>query len=203
MRTHASQIVFGSRLRVHEGDYVKAGDKITEGSINPHDILRVVGVNGVQEYIVKEIQVVYRLQGVDIDDKHIEVIVRQMLSKIKLDEPGDSDFLPGRVISFKEFKKVNKQLLSEGKEAMEGTRALYGITKASLATDSFLISSIFPGGQQEFLTDAAVKGKEDQLLGLKENVIIGKLIPAGTGLRKYKNVAYEKKNELDMQDVFL
>lgn len=200
--THASQIVFGSRLRVHEGDYVKAGDKITEGSINPHDILRVVGVNGVQEYIVKEIQVVYRLQGVDIDDKHIEVIVRQMLSKIKLDEPGDSDFLPGRVISFKEFKKVNKQLLSEGKEAMEGTRALYGITKASLATDSFLSAASFQETTR-VLTDAAVKGKEDQLLGLKENVIIGKLIPAGTGLRKYKNVAYEKKNELDMQDVFL
>jgi len=200
--THASQIVFGSRLRVQEGDYVKAGDKITEGSINPHDILRVVGVNGVQEYIVKEIQVVYRLQGVDIDDKHIEVIVRQMLSKIKIDEVGDSDNLPGRVINFKEFKKVNKELIAEDKEPMEGTRALYGITKASLATDSFLSAASFQETTR-VLTDAAVKGKEDKLLGLKENVIIGKLIPAGTGLRKYKNVAYERKNELDMQDVFL
>jgi len=200
--SHASQIVFGSRIRVQEGDYVKAGEKITEGSINPHDILRVVGVNGVQEYIVKEIQVVYRLQGVDIDDKHIEVIVRQMLSKIKLDEPGDSDYLPGRVISYKQFKDINKQLTAESKEIMEGTRALYGITKASLATDSFLSAASFQETTR-VLTDAAVKGKEDKLLGLKENVIIGKLIPAGTGLRKYKNVAYEKKNELDMQDVFL
>lgn len=200
--TFAAQIVFGSRLRVQEGDYVKAGDKLTEGSINPHDILRVVGVNGVQAYIVKEIQVVYRLQGVDIDDKHIEVIVRQMLSKIRVDETGDSDYLPGRMINYKQFKEVNKNLLAEGKEPMEGTRALYGITKASLATDSFLSAASFQETTR-VLTDAAVKGKEDKLLGLKENVIIGKLIPAGTGLRKYKNVAYERKNEIDMQDVFL
>jgi DNA-directed RNA polymerase subunit beta' len=200
--SHASQIVFGSRLRVQEGDYVVAGEKITEGSINPHDILRVVGVNGVQEYIVKEIQIVYRLQGVDIDDKHIEVIVRQMLSKIKVDEPGDSDYLPGRMINYKDYKKVNKELLAEGKDAMQGTRALYGITKASLATDSFLSAASFQETTR-VLTDAAVKGKEDKLLGLKENVIIGKLIPAGTGLRKYKNVAYERKTEVDMQDVFL
>jgi DNA-directed RNA polymerase subunit beta' len=200
--SHAAQIVFGSRLRVSEGDYVKAGEKLTEGSINPHDILRVVGVNGVQEYIVKEIQIVYRLQGVDIDDKHIEVIVRQMLSKIKVDEPGGSDYLPGRMINYKEYKRVNKELLEAGEESMEGTRALYGITKASLATDSFLSAASFQETTR-VLTDAAVKGKEDQLLGLKENVIIGKLIPAGTGLRKYKNIAYERKNEVDMDDVFL
>lgn len=200
--THISQIVFGSRLRVQEGDYVEAGDKITEGSINPHDILRVNGVNRVQEYIVKEIQIVYRLQGVDIDDKHIEVIARQMLSKIRVDEPGDSDYLPGRMINFKEFKEINSKLLEEGKTPMEGTRALYGITKASLATDSFLSAASFQETTR-VLTDAAVKGKEDMLLGLKENVIIGKLIPAGTGLRKYKNVAYEKKSDHDLQDVFM
>ncbi|MBN2794990.1 MAG: DNA-directed RNA polymerase subunit beta' [Clostridia bacterium] len=200
--SHSSQIVYGSRLRVQDGDYVQAGDKITEGSINPHDILRVVGVTGVQEYIVKEIQIVYRLQGVDIDDKHIEVIVRQMLSKIRVDDPGDSDNLPGRIINFKEFKDVNKTLIAEGLQPMDGTRALYGITKASLATDSFLSAASFQETTR-VLTDAAVKGKEDQLLGLKENVIIGKLIPAGTGLRKYKNVAYEKKTDVDMQEVFL
>ncbi len=191
----AAQIIFGSRLRVSEGDYVEAGEKITEGSINPHDILRIIGVNGVQEYIVKEIQIVYRNQGVDIDDKHIEVIVRQMLSKIAVEEQGDSDYLPGRIISYKEFKKLRQELIDAGKEPLEGTRVLYGITKASLATDSFLSAASFQETTR-VLTDAAVKGKEDMLLGLKENVIIGKLIPAGTGLRKYKNIAYDKKESL-------
>ncbi|MCP4324966.1 MAG: DNA-directed RNA polymerase subunit beta', partial [Alteromonadales bacterium] len=200
--SHAAQIVFGSRLRVQEGDYVKAGEKLTEGSINPHDILRVIGMMGVQEYIVKGIQIVYRLQGVDIADKHIEVIVKQMLSKIRIEEVGDSDYLPGRIISYKLFKKINADLIAEGKEPMAGERTLYGITKASLATDSFLSAASFQETTR-VLTDAAVKGKEDRLLGLKENVIIGKLIPAGTGLRKYKNVAVEKKNEIDMQDVFM
>ena len=200
--TFAAQIVFGSRVKVQEGDYVKAGDKLTEGAVNPHDILRVIGMNGVQEYIVKEIQIVYRLQGVDIADKHIEVIVKQMLSKVKIEEPGGSEYLPGRILSFKKFKKLNDKLEAEGKEIMTGSRTLYGITKASLATDSFLSAASFQETTR-VLTDAAVKGKEDFLLGLKENVIIGKLIPAGTGLRMYKNIAIEKKVEIDIQDVFM
>ncbi len=186
-------VVFGSRLRVTDGQEVKAGDRLTEGSINPHDILRIVGVNGVQEYIVKEIQIVYRMQGVDINDKHIEVIVRQMLSKISISEPGDTEYLPGKILSYKEFKKINNQLDIEGKKQMEGRRILYGITKASLATDSFLSAASFQETTR-VLTDAAIKGKEDLLLGLKENVIIGKLIPAGTGLKKYKDIAYEKSS---------
>jgi len=194
--THAAQVVFGSRLRVQEGDYVKAGELITDGSVNPHDILRVVGVRGVQEYIVKEVQRVYRMQGVDINDKHVEIIIRQMLSKIKIDEPGDTEFLPGGVISYKEFVEANRKVEAEGGELATGSRSLLGITKASLATESFLSAASFQETTR-VLTEAAINGKEDKLLGLKENVIIGKLIPAGTGMRKYKNIAIQSKAVFD------
>jgi len=194
--THAAQIVFGSRLRVKDGDMVQAGELITDGSVNPHDILRVVGVRGVQEYIVKEVQRVYRMQGVDINDKHVEIIIRQMLSKIKVDEPGDTKFLPGGVVSYKEFVGQNKIAEEAGGEIATGSRSLLGITKASLATESFLSAASFQETTR-VLTEAAINGKEDKLLGLKENVIIGKLIPAGTGMRKYKNIAIQSKAVFD------
>jgi len=190
--TTLSQIVFGAKLKVKEGDSVKAGDLITEGSINPHDILRVVGVRGVQEYITKEVQRVYRLQGVDINDKHIEIIIRQMLSKIKVDESGDTSFLPGSVISYKAFLEENNAAIESGNEPATGSMSLLGITKASLATESFLSAASFQETTR-VLTDAAINGKEDKLIGLKENVIIGKLIPAGTGMKKYKNIAIQNK----------
>jgi DNA-directed RNA polymerase subunit beta' len=190
--TTVSQIVFGSKLKVKEGDSVKAGDLITEGSINPHDILRVVGVRGVQEYITKEVQRVYRLQGVDINDKHIEIIIRQMLSKIKVEEAGDTSFLPGSVISYKAFLEENDEVVKNDKEPATGSMSLLGITKASLATESFLSAASFQETTR-VLTDAAINGKEDKLIGLKENVIIGKLIPAGTGMKKYKNIAIQNK----------
>ncbi len=191
-KTYTSPVVFGSRLRVEEGDIVKAGDLITDGSVNPHDILRVVGVRGVQEYIVKEVQRVYRMQGVDINDKHIEIIIRQMLSKIKIEEAGDTNFLPGGVVSYKEFVEANKQIEANGGQVATGSRSLLGITKASLATESFLSAASFQETTR-VLTEAAINGKEDRLMGLKENVIIGKLIPAGTGMRKYKNIAIQSK----------
>lgn len=194
--THAAQVIFGSRLRVQEGDMVQAGELITDGSVNPHDILRVVGVRGVQEYIVKEVQRVYRMQGVDINDKHVEIIIRQMLSKIKVDEPGDTEFLPGGVVSYKEFVGQNKIAEEAGGEIATGSRSLLGITKASLATESFLSAASFQETTR-VLTEAAINGKEDRLLGLKENVIIGKLIPAGTGMRKYKNIAIQSKAVFD------
>jgi DNA-directed RNA polymerase subunit beta' len=194
--THAAQVIFGSRLRVQEGDMVKAGELITDGSVNPHDILRVVGVRGVQEYIVKEVQRVYRMQGVDINDKHVEIIIRQMLGKIKVEEPGDTKFLPGGVISYKEFVEQNRIVEAEGGELATGSRSLLGITKASLATESFLSAASFQETTR-VLTEAAINGKEDKLLGLKENVIIGKLIPAGTGMRKYKNIAIQSKAVFD------
>ncbi|MBN2899483.1 MAG: DNA-directed RNA polymerase subunit beta' [Clostridia bacterium] len=193
---HAAQVVYGSRLRVQDGDMVKAGELITDGSVNPHDILRVVGVRGVQEYIVKEVQRVYRMQGVDINDKHVEIIIRQMLSKIKVDEAGDTHFLPGGVVSYKEFVDANKVVEAEGGELATGSRSLLGITKASLATESFLSAASFQETTR-VLTEAAINGKEDKLLGLKENVIIGKLIPAGTGMRKYKNIAIQSKAVFD------
>ena len=185
-----SQIVFGSRLKVKEGDRVQAGDLITEGSINPHDLLRVVGVRGVQEYITKEVQRVYRLQGVDINDKHIEIIVKQMLSKVKIEDPGDSLLLPGGVCSYREFTDENERLLAEGHSPATGSRTLLGITKASLATESFLSAASFQETTR-VLTEAAINGKEDRLIGLKENVIIGKLIPAGTGMKKYREIAIQ------------
>lgn len=191
-----AQVVFGSRLRVKDGETVHAGDLITEGSINPHDLLRVVGITGVQEYITKEVQRVYRLQGVDINDKHIEIIVKQMLSKIKVDEPGDTALLPGGVIGYKEFLEENRRIREENGTEAEGSRTLLGITKASLATESFLSAASFQETTR-VLTEAAINGKEDRLIGLKENVIIGKLIPAGTGMRKYKEIAIQPTEEID------
>jgi DNA-directed RNA polymerase subunit beta' len=185
-----SQIVFGSRIKVKEGDRVVAGDLITEGSINPHDLLRVVGVRGVQEYITKEVQRVYRLQGVDINDKHIEIIVKQMLSKVKIDDPGDSLLLPGGVSSYRDYLDENEKIQAAGGTPATGSRTLLGITKASLATESFLSAASFQETTR-VLTEAAINGKEDRLIGLKENVIIGKLIPAGTGMKKYREIAIQ------------
>ncbi|MBC8591594.1 DNA-directed RNA polymerase subunit beta' [Wansuia hejianensis] len=180
-------IVYGARLKVRPGDIIEAGDEITDGSVNPHDILKIKGVQGVQNYLVKEVQRVYRLQGVDISDKHIEIIVKQMLSKVKIEEAGDTDMLPGSLVGIHEFEEINESVISEGKTPAVGRRTLLGITKASLATDSFLSAASFQETTR-VLTEAAIKGKEDNLLGLKENVIIGKLIPAGTGMKRYKNV---------------
>ena len=196
---HTSLVVFGARLKVKDGDRVTQGQSITEGSINPHDLLRVVGVNGVREYIIKEVQKVYRLQGVDINDKHIEIIVKQMLSKIKIDESGDSLLLPGSVISLKEFNRINEAIEAENGEPAVGTRSLLGITKASLATESFLSAASFQETTR-VLTEAAINGKEDRLLGLKENVIIGKLIPAGTGMRYYKDMTVKTADDLNFAD---
>ena len=180
-------IVYGSRLKVRDGDVVEAGDELTNGSVNPHDMLSIKGVSGVQNYLIKEVQRVYRLQGVDINDKHIEIIVRQMLARVKVEEAGDTDMLPGSLVNLHEFENINAKIESDGGTPAVGRRTLLGITKASLATDSFLSAASFQETTR-VLTDAAIKGKEDFLLGLKENVIIGKLIPAGTGMRRYRNV---------------
>ena len=188
------QIPYGSRVRVKQGQLVEAGDPLTQGSINPHDIVRVKGIGGVQEYIVKEVQRVYRLQGVDINDKHIEVIVRQMLSKVKVEDPGDTDLLPGGYEDVLTFQECNEEAESQGLRPAVAKRVLLGITKASLATDSFLSAASFQETTR-VLTEAAIKGKEDHLIGLKENVILGKLIPAGTGMKKYRNIAVEKVEE--------
>lgn len=187
-------IPYGSRLKVRAGDVIEAGDEITEGSVNPHDILKIKGVSGVQSYLVKEVQRVYRLQGVDINDKHIEVIVRQMLSKVKIEDAGDTDLLPGSLVNLFEFEDKNKIAEEKGEKPAVGRRVLLGITKASLATESFLSAASFQETTR-VLTDAAIKGKEDHLIGLKENVIIGKLIPAGTGMRKYKNIAVKTEED--------
>jgi DNA-directed RNA polymerase subunit beta' len=180
-------IVYGSRLIVRPGDTVEAGDELTDGSVNPHDILKIKGVQGVQNYLVKEVQRVYRLQGVDINDKHIEVIVKQMLSKAKVEEAGDTHMLPGSLVNFYDFEENNKKAIDGGLEPAIGRKTLLGITKASLATDSFLSAASFQETTR-VLTQAAIEGKEDFLIGLKENVIIGKLIPAGTGMRRYTNI---------------
>jgi DNA-directed RNA polymerase subunit beta' len=185
--TATYSIVYGSRIKVKPGDIIEAGDELTEGSVNPHDILRIKGVKGVQNYIVKEVQRVYRLQGVDINDKHIEIIVKQMLGKVKIENSGDTDMLPGSLVNVLEFEDTNKRVTEEGGTPAVGRMTLLGITKASLATDSFLSAASFQETTR-VLTEAAIKGKEDFLLGLKENVIIGKLIPAGTGMKRYKNV---------------
>ena len=184
-------IPYGSRIKVKQGQMVEAGDPLTQGSINPHDIVRVQGIGGVQEYIVKEVQRVYRMQGVDVNDKHIEVIVRQMLSKVKVEDPGDTDLLPGGYEDVLTFNKCNEEAISNGLRPAVAKRTLLGITKASLATESFLSAASFQETTR-VLTEAAIKGKEDHLIGLKENVIIGKLIPAGTGMKRYKNIAVEK-----------
>ena len=187
-------IAYNSRLRVKQGQMVKAGDPLTQGSINPHDIVRVKGIGGVQEYIVKEVQRVYRLQGVDVNDKHIEVIVRQMLSKVKVEDPGDTDLLPGGYEDVLTFDKCNEEAIANGLRPATAKRVLLGITKASRATESFLSAASFQETTR-VLTEAAIKGKEDHLIGLKENVILGKLIPAGTGMKKYRNIAVEKIEE--------
>ena len=179
-------IPFGAKLCVAEGDHIEVGDPITEGSINPNEILAIKGPEGVHEYLVQEIQKVYRNQGVDINDKHIEVIARQMLKKVRVEDNGDSNLLPGSLVDINELEEINKELESEGKRPAEGKRILLGITKAALATDSFLSAASFQE-TTKVLTEAAIKGKTDELIGLKENVIIGKLIPAGTGMARYQN----------------
>ena len=180
-------IPYGSRIKVYDGDLIEAGDEITEGSVNPHDSLKIKGLRGVQDYMIQEVQRVYRLQGVEISDKHIEVIVRQMLKRVKIEENGDTEFLPGSLVDWLTFENTNAALEAEGKEPAKGTRVLLGITKASLATDSFLSAASFQETTR-VLTEAAIKGKIDPLIGLKENVIIGKLIPAGTGMTRYRNI---------------
>ena len=166
---------------------LEAGDELTEGSVNPHDILRIKGVRAVQDYMIREVQRVYRLQGVEISDKHIEVIVRQMLKKIRIEDKGDTEFLPGTLVDFLEYEDVNEQMEKEGKRPADGKQVMLGITKASLATNSFLSAASFQE-TTKVLTEAAIKGKVDPLIGLKENVIIGKLIPAGTGMKRYSEV---------------
>ena len=180
-------IPYGSRIKVLDGAVLEAGDELTEGSINPHDLLKIKGLRAVQDYMLREVQRVYRLQGVEINDKHIEVIVRQMLKKIKVETCGDSEFLPGTSVDVLDFNEVNEMLEEEGKELATGEQIMLGITKASLATNSFLSAASFQETTR-VLTDAAIKGKIDPLIGLKENVLIGKLIPAGTGMKRYNNV---------------
>ena len=179
-------IPYGSRIKVQDGVYLDAGDELTEGSVNPHDILRIKGVNAVQDYMLREVQRVYRLQGVDIADKHIEVLVRQMLKKVRIENNGDTEFLPGTLVDVLDFEEMNEKLTAEGKEPAEGKRIILGITKAALATESFLSAASFQE-TTKVLTEAAIKGKVDNLIGLKENVIIGKLIPVGTGMKRYRN----------------
>ena len=189
-------IPYGARIKVKDGEKIKAGDMLTEGSINPHDILAIKGPTGVQEYITKEVQKVYRNQGVDIDDRHIEIIIKQMLSKVKIDTSGDTNFLEGSLVPFREVEAVNRQMLDEGKMPATFDNVLLGITKASLATESFLSAASFQETTR-VLTDASIKGKVDGLIGLKENVILGKLIPAGTGMKVYKSIEidYETMEE--------
>ena len=179
-------IPYGSRIKVLDGATLEAGDELTEGSVNPHDLLKIKGIRAVQDYMLREVQRVYRLQGVDISDKHIEVIVRQMLKKVRIENSGDTDFLPGTLVDVLDYEDMNEELFKEGKEPAEGKQILLGITKAALATDSFLSAASFQE-TTKVLTEAAIKGKVDSLIGLKENVIIGKLIPAGTGMRRYRD----------------
>ena len=180
-------IPFGSKLKVKDGDIVEAGDPLIEGSINPSDILAIKGAEGVYEYLTTEVQKVYRNQGVDINDKHIEVIGRQMLKKVRVDDNGDTNMFPGTLVDMYEFEEKNAEMIEKGLRPAKGKRVLLGITKASLATDSFLSAASFQETTR-VLTEAAIKGKEDHLIGLKENVIIGKLIPAGTGMKRYQDI---------------
>ena len=198
-------IPYGSRIKIQDGAELEAGDELTEGSVNPHDILKIKGLRAVQDYMIQEVQRVYRLQGVEINDKHIEVIVRQMLKKVRVEESGDSDFLPGTMVDALEFEDKNIELEAEGKEPATGEQIMLGITKASLATNSFLSAASFQE-TTKVLTEAAIKGKIDPLVGLKENVIIGKHIPAGTGMRKYRDVKLdtelEKEEFPEEDDIF-
>ncbi len=186
--TRSYQIPYGSRIKVYDADIVEAGDELTEGSVNPHDILKIKGIRGVQAYLLQEVQRVYRMQGVDINDKHIEVIVRQMMRKVKIEDAGDTNMLPGGLVDIFEFERENATAVEAGLASATGERTLLGITKASLATESFLSAASFQETTR-VLTEAAIKGKVDPLVGLKENVIIGKLIPAGTGMSRYKDIS--------------
>lgn len=188
-------IPYGSRIKIMDGVMLEAGDELTEGSVNPHDILKIKGVRAVQDYMIQEVQRVYRLQGVEINDKHIEVIVRQMLKKVKIEESGDSEFLPGTSVDVLDFNEINESLIAEGKEPAVGKQVMLGITKASLATNSFLSAASFQE-TTKVLTEAAINGKVDPLIGLKENVIIGKLIPAGTGMKRYRSVKLDTESEV-------
>ena len=192
-------IPYGSRIKVMDDQVLEAGDELTEGSVNPHDILKIKGVRAVQDYMLREVQRVYRLQGVDINDKHIEIIVRQMLKKIRIEDNGDSSYLPGTLVDVLDFEDTNEQLIAEGKQPAEGSQVMLGITKASLATDSFMSAASFQE-TTKVLTDAAIKSKVDPLNGLKENVIIGKLIPAGTGMKRYRSVKLD--TEMDEINFF-
>ena len=189
-------IPYGSRIKVTDGAELEAGDELTEGSINPHDILRIKGIRAVQDYMIQEVQRVYRLQGVEINDKHIEVIVRQMLKKIRIEESGDTEFLPGTNVDRLEFEDVNEVLEAEGKEPAIGEPIIMGITKASLATNSFLSAASFQE-TTKVLNEAAINGKTDKLEGMKENVICGHLIPAGTGQREFEKIIVGSKEEYD------
>ncbi|WP_026891910.1 DNA-directed RNA polymerase subunit beta' [Lacrimispora aerotolerans] len=195
-------IPYGSRIKVADGQVLEAGDELTEGSVNPHDILKIKGVRAVQDYMIQEVQRVYRLQGVEINDKHVEMIVRQMLKKIKIEESGDSDVLPGTSMDVLDYNDLNDALLAEGKEPADGKQVMLGITKASLATDSFLSAASFQE-TTKVLTEAAINGKVDHLIGLKENVIIGKPIPAGTGMKRYRTINLSTDAELEEDDEIL
>ena len=179
-------IPYGSRIKILDGVALEAGDELTEGSVNPHDLLKIKGIRAVQDYMLREVQRVYRLQGVDIADKHIEVIVRQMLKKVRIESSGDTEYLPGTLVDVLEYEDLNEALVKEGKEPADGKQIMLGITKAALATNSFLSAASFQE-TTKVLTEAAIKGKIDPLVGLKENVIIGKLIPAGTGMKRYRS----------------
>ena len=196
-------IPYGSRIKIVDGQMLEAGDELTEGSVNPHDLLKIKGIRAVQDYMLREVQRVYRLQGVDIADKHIEVIVRQMLKKIRIENNGDTDFLPGTLVDILEYEDMNAELVAQGKEPAEGKQVLLGITKAALATNSFLSAASFQE-TTKVLTEAAIKGKIDPLVGLKENVIIGKLIPAGTGMKRYRNTFLDTDavREIPVEDEF-
>lgn len=192
-------IPYGSRIKVMEGQVLEAGDELTEGSVNPHDILKIKGVRAVQDYMIQEVQRVYRLQGVEINDKHIEMIVHQMLKKIRIEESGDSNVLPGVSMDVLDFNEMNEELIAQGKQPAEGKQVMLGITKASLATDSFLSAASFQE-TTKVLTEAAINGKVDHLIGIKENVIIGKPIPAGTGMKRYRNVKLDTDARLLTED---
>ena len=189
-------IPYGSRIKIMDGATLEAGDELTEGSVNPHDLLRIKGIRAVQDYMIREVQRVYRLQGVDISDKHVEVIVRQMLKKVRIENAGDTDYLPGTLVDVLDFEDLNEQLTAAGKAPAEGKQVMLGITKAALATNSFLSAASFQE-TTKVLTEAAIKGKVDPLIGLKENVIIGKLIPAGTGMKRYRNVMLDSDMKLN------
>ena len=184
------EIPFGAKIVVKDGQTIEAGDELTEGSLDPHDLLEIKGIDALENYLIREVQVVYRAQGVELADKHIEVIIRQMLKKQRVEDPGDSDYLPGSMVDRLDVENKNEELEAEGKKLIQVADVVLGITKAALATDSFLSAASFQETTR-VLTEAAIKGKVDPLNGLKENVIIGKLIPAGTGIRRYRDVKFD------------